>query len=177
MEAETEATRTIKRLRNTGASTQFRVEVHSGLAQEACEAQALRWWSSGGTVAMVVLTEEGVVDSAYERPWLDPSRVPPEWTHATAAKKSSATGDPTPASKPTPVRMAPTVANTPAAKRQPGGCGTCFQATTTAARRTDSPSEMLAQHRCPTCGMPSREGAGVIWQRYMRSTTREPTGG
>lgn len=68
----------VVRLANAPAAEPYRVETRWFATYDGVDQQVGVWWSSRGTLALVVLKDKRE-DSRYERDWIDQSRVPDGW--------------------------------------------------------------------------------------------------
>jgi len=151
----------VRRLKNAKAGEPYGIEVVKNVTAEEASEQATAWWSSGGTLAVVVLTDSGAEDARYQREYVNADRVPDGWVTAVAKPVSTADLlDQLRAAKPAP-KEAPSIFNEDEApepkKATVGMCIACMLPLLHEGHQGDddpTPSGRLQNGRCPDCGSP-----------------------
>jgi len=171
----------VLRLRNTSAGMSYVIERIDDLNTTNAELLAQSWWSSRGTLALLVLVN-GKEDSRFQRRYMILDRVPSDWPKPSrpiqvAPAPMISIGEELKAQP----RPAPTLANPklkPEARDSSAHvCWTCGSPLPPSRNyegdNDPTPSGRLADMRCPECGGPQPGKSGrAIWNMYMTGQSR-----
>lgn len=150
----------MRRIKNTKGGEPYELETRKAKDQDHAERIVNFWWSSKGSMAVVIVLESGKTDSHYMRDYCDPDRVPEKWMRywvpppKTEPKKLEPTPEP---------RAEPevTIFNEEPAPSPPKAHSLTYCACCGNNRQQNgygeldrSPSGRLADHRCMQCGKP-----------------------